>query len=110
MTAIQKISQAIGDLDLTITNYKLNSSTLDTLASQLALKSLERRRSEMLELLQSEIALALNGRARTEKIATITSSPDSINRFKKAIEMYGIPKIQAFAAAFNAQPAPFLIS
>lgn len=42
-----EIFDSLNDLEATITDYRRNSSTLDSIAGSLALKSLERRREEV---------------------------------------------------------------
>lgn len=47
MMGAAEIFESLNDLEATITDYRRNSSTLDSIASVLALKSLERRRDEL---------------------------------------------------------------
>lgn len=47
MIGAPEIFENLNDLEATITKYRRNSSTLDTIASTLALTSLERRRDEL---------------------------------------------------------------
>ena len=47
MMGAVEIFERLNDLEATITDYRRNSSTLGSMASTLALKSLERRREEL---------------------------------------------------------------
>ncbi len=47
MNGVTEIFERLNDVEATITNYRRNSSTLDSIASKLALKSLEQRRNEL---------------------------------------------------------------
>ena len=47
MIAVVEIFENLNDLEATIADYRRNSSTLDSMSSRLALKSLELRRDEL---------------------------------------------------------------
>ena len=94
-----EIFESLNDLEATITDYRRNSSTLDSIASSLALKSLERRRDELklalealserslIDVCDYELMPSREGRYPIKHVGqTISRFQDAVTAFFAAIK------------------------